>query len=108
MQAVFIQHSIIEPEKSTVIFDARMDTFAYAFSSPGGTMTLPDCELPVGFAGVNLAAIKASCSPLDALLSVYPAACEFAVVNCKLPDWPSPAQVPPVMFTASAVPVPEM
>jgi hypothetical protein len=73
MQESFIQHSTIDPLKSITMFEARIETRANAFNSPGGTMTLPDCELPVGFDGVNRAAINASCKPPDALLIEYPA-----------------------------------
>ena len=99
---------MIDPVRSTAWFDPRSDTRAYALYSPGGTMTLPDCEDPAGFVGVIRAAIKASCNPPDALATVYPAGCEFAVVNCSVPAEPFPAHVPPVTFTASAVPVPAM
>jgi hypothetical protein len=60
MQVSFIQHSTIDPEKSTVMFDARIETRAYALNSPGGTITLPDCELPKGLVGANRAAISVS------------------------------------------------
>ena len=42
MQVSFIQHSTIDPEKSTVMLPARMETRANALNSPGGTTTLPD------------------------------------------------------------------
>ena len=107
MQVSFIQHSTMDPEKSTVRFEARIETRAKALSSPGGTITFPDCDDPAGFDGVNRAAITASCNPPDALLTAYPAACAFAVVNCKVPGSPLPVHVPPVTSAASAVPVPE-
>ena len=78
MQVSFIQHSRIDPEKSTVRLEARIEIRANALYSPGGTITFPDCELPVGFVGVKRAAIKASCSPPDAL------------PRCILPDAHSP------------------
>ena len=108
MHVSFIRQSTIDPEKSTVMFDARIATRAYALNSPGGTITFPDCEASVGLPGVNRAAISASCNPLDALFTVYPAACALAVVNCSVPAAPFPAHVPPVTSAASAVPVPAM
>src|SRR5581483_3526464 len=84
-QVSAIQHSTIDPLKSTVTFEARIETRAKAFSSPGGTITLPDCEVPVGLDGVKRAAISASCNPPDALLIEYPDGCEFVVVNCSVP-----------------------
>src|SRR5436190_13175968 len=107
MQVSFIQHSTMDPEKSTVRFEARIETRAKALSSPGGTITLPDWEDPTGFDGVKRAAITASCNPPDALLTAYPVGCAFAVVNCKVPGRPLPVHVPPVTSAASAVPVPE-
>src|SRR3954467_6685786 len=101
-----MKHSTIDPEKSTVIFEDRIETLAYARNSPGGAITLPACDVPVGLVGTILAAINASCNPLEALEIVYPAACAFAVVNCRVPGSPSPLHVPPVTFTASVVPVP--
>src|SRR5712692_8349758 len=91
MQVSFIQHSTIEPEKSTVTLEARTEIRAKAFSSPGGTTTFPDCELPVGFDGVKRAATKASCSPPEAFPIVYPPGWAFAVVSCSVPDCPFPA-----------------
>ena len=85
MQVSATQHSMIDPEKSTVMLDARIETRANIFSSPGGTMTFPDCEVPVGFVGVNRAAMIASCNPPEALETVYPAACALTVVNCNVP-----------------------
>src|SRR5262249_14438731 len=108
MQESFIQHSIIDPEKSMVIFEDLTETLANALNSPGGTITFPDCDVPAGLVGANLVAINASCNPPEALPTVYPALCEFAIVNCKVPPCPLPAQVPPVTSTASAVPVPAM
>ena len=108
MQVSFIQHSTMDPEKSTVRFEPRIETRANALYSPGGTMTFPDCEVPVGFVGVKRVTITASCSPPDALPMVYPTGCAFAVVNCSVPGWPSPVQLPPVTSTASGVPVPAM
>ena len=60
MQVSATQHSMIDPEKSTVMFEPRIETRANTFSSPGGTMTLPDCAVVVGFVGVNRAAMRAS------------------------------------------------
>src|SRR5207248_8356212 len=60
MHVSFIQHSTMEPEKSTVTFEARIETRANALISPGGTITLPDCELPAGFEGAKRAAMSAS------------------------------------------------
>jgi hypothetical protein len=101
MQVAFIQHSTIDPEKSTVIFEARTETRAKDFSSPGGTITLPDCELPLGLDGAKRAATSASCNPPESLPTVCPAACELTVVNCSVPGRLFPAQVPPVTKTAS-------
>src|ERR1700687_1914461 len=70
-------------------------------------MTLPDCEFPAGLVGVNRAATSVSCSPPDALVIVYPAGCGSPVVNCRVPACPFPLHVPPVICTASAVPVPD-
>src|SRR5579862_612612 len=100
MHVSFIQHSKIDPLKSTVWFDPRIDTRAYNFNSPGGAITIPACEDPVGFVGVYRAAIIASCNPLEALPNVYPAACPFTVVNDSVPALPSPAHVPPVTSAA--------
>src|SRR5713101_5392444 len=75
MQVSFIQHSTMEPEKSTVMLEARIETRAKAFNSPGGTTTVPDCGLPVGLVGTNRAAINASCNPPDALEIAYPGVC---------------------------------
>src|SRR5205085_2245940 len=108
MQGSFIQHSIIDPEKSTVTFDDLTATFANALNSPGGTITFPDCDVPAGLVGENLVAISASCNPAEALPTVYPALCAFVVVNCNVPPWPLPAHVPPVTSAASAVPVAAM
>src|SRR5258708_20984743 len=91
MQLSFIQHSINDPEKSTVIFEARIETRAKAFSSPGGTITFPDCDGPNGLEGVNRAAIRASCKPLEALPIVYPAECVFFVLNFSWPGSALPA-----------------
>src|SRR5580692_473271 len=55
---------------------------------------------------MNRAAIEASCRPLLALETLYPAACPALVVNFRVPGMPSPAQVPPVTFTASEAPPP--
>ena len=67
MQLSFIQHSTIDPEKSTTMLEARIETRAKALNSPGGTMTFPDCDAPVGFVGVKRVATRASCKPPDAL-----------------------------------------
>ncbi len=67
MQVSFIPHSTIDPEKSTVTLEARIETRAYTRSSSGGTITLPDCEVPVGFVGAKRATISASCNPPDEL-----------------------------------------
>src|SRR5207249_9565779 len=53
MQLSFIQHSTIDPEKSTTMLEARIETRAKALNSPGGTMTFPDCDATVGFVGVK-------------------------------------------------------
>jgi len=49
MQLSFIQHSTIDPEKSTTMLEARIETRAKALNSPGGTMTFPDWDVPAGF-----------------------------------------------------------
>jgi len=67
MQVSFIQHSRIDPEKSTVRFEARIESRANSFNSLGGTTTTPDCGVPTGFVGVYRTAMMASCSPLEAL-----------------------------------------
>ena len=102
MHASSIQHSTIDPEKSTVMFEARTETCANALYSPGGTITDPDCAPPVGLLGINRAAISASCNPLEALEMVDPAACDCAVLNRNVPGRPSPPQLPPVTLTGSA------
>src|SRR5262249_61344192 len=108
MQLWVIENSVIDHEKSTARFEARIATGANAFNSPGRTITFPDCDVPCGFDGVKRAAIKASCNPPDALPIVYPAGCALVVVNCNVPESPFAAQLPPVTSTASALPVPEM
>src|ERR1700737_1048817 len=104
MQVSFIQHSTMDPEKSTVRLEARIETRAKALYSRGGTITFPDCEVPVGLVGANRVTIR----PSEALPSVYPAECEFTVVNCSVPAWPLPLHVPPLTGTSSAVRVPDI
>src|SRR5207302_9281042 len=77
MQLSFIQHSTIDPEKSTTLLEARIVTRAKAFNSPGGTMTFPDCDAPVRFVGVTRLATRASCIPPDALPIKSHAVCVF-------------------------------
>src|ERR1700690_3615231 len=101
MQVSFIQHSTMDPEKSTVTLEARIEIRANALYSPGGTTTFPDCEAPVGLVGVNRAAINASCSPPDALEMVSPGPYAPWLTNCNVPGRPSPAQVPPVTLAGS-------
>src|SRR5450631_2433967 len=101
MQVSSIQHSRMDPEKSTVKLEERIETRANAFNSLGGTTTVPDCGLPTGLVGVYRAAMRASCSPPDALERVSPLACSFWLTNDRVPGRPSPAQVPPVILAAS-------
>src|SRR5207244_13569172 len=66
MQLSFIQHSTIDPEKSTTMLEARIETRAKALNSPGGTMTFQDWDVPAGCAGVKRLATRAPCRPPDA------------------------------------------
>src|SRR5207245_3894119 len=81
MQLSFIQHSTIDPEKSTTMLEARIETRAKALNSPGGTMTFPACRAPAGFIGVKPVASGASCKASGALPFTSPAACALAVVH---------------------------
>src|SRR5207253_10251792 len=85
MQLSFIQHSTIDPEKSTTLLEARIETRAKALNSPCGTMTFPDWDVPAGFVGVKRVATRASCKPPDALPIEYPAVRALAVGHLMHP-----------------------